>query len=270
MRRRKWNTERAKELRNQGLTYKEITKIINLEEGSSPNSLIPMSVVYCFLNPDKARKRADKQKQLQRSLKQKNVDYKGGCCQICGYKESLGALSFHHIKRKDKSFSIANARQINWELIKKELDKCALLCANCHSEVHDGKHVEPMEAFLNEYLENIRPFLTQSDLAKNDELEGRSKVTPRIRIHNGEAIQEVRRQYKDCQLNEAGTAFCEPKNKKTPTVIDVLKGVNGQTLFEEDGWKNTDQNPVQSHTILQGELWEDISYQNNQHEKILR
>jgi len=66
-------------------------------------------------------------------------DYKGGKCEICGYAKSQRALSFHHIDPKDKSFGISDKGLTrSWESIRKEIDKCALICANCHMEIHDG------------------------------------------------------------------------------------------------------------------------------------
>jgi hypothetical protein len=40
----------------------------------------------------------------------------------------------------NKEFNISSI--LNWDKIKKELEKCVLLCANCHREVHDGLHPE--------------------------------------------------------------------------------------------------------------------------------
>lgn len=66
-------------------------------------------------------------------------EYMGGKCQICGYNKCSRALTFHHINPKEKSFGIsARGFTRSWDKIKKELDKCILLCSNCHMEVHDG------------------------------------------------------------------------------------------------------------------------------------
>ena len=75
----------------------------------------------------------------RRRRKQKAVDYKGGCCQICGYDKYAGALQFHHLEpdHKDFGFSFKGVPR-NWEAQKAELDKCVLLCSNCHCEVHAG------------------------------------------------------------------------------------------------------------------------------------
>ena len=71
--------------------------------------------------------------------KQKAVDYKGGKCEVCGYDKCLSALSFHHRDPATKEFTIgAKGSSIAWPRLQKELDKCALLCHNCHSEVHAG------------------------------------------------------------------------------------------------------------------------------------
>jgi hypothetical protein len=70
--------------------------------------------------------------------KKKCVEYKGGCCVICGYKRCLSALEFHHLNPEEKDFSISKYVNVKFEKIKNELDKCVLLCANCHREVHDG------------------------------------------------------------------------------------------------------------------------------------
>ena len=76
--------------------------------------------------------------QKKQILKQLAVDAMGGRCEICGYNNCLTALEFHHINNLEKEFSISS--KSNWEIIKKELAKCALLCANCHREVHFGLH----------------------------------------------------------------------------------------------------------------------------------
>lgn len=65
------------------------------------------------------------------------VNYKGGKCSKCGYDECMGALEFHHLDPSKKDFGLS-VRGItrSWDKIKKELDKCILVCANCHREIH--------------------------------------------------------------------------------------------------------------------------------------
>ncbi len=68
--------------------------------------------------------------------KKEMINLKGGCCSICGYKKNYSALEFHHIA--DKSFSLDSRRIANSSIKKllEELEKCILLCANCHREHH--------------------------------------------------------------------------------------------------------------------------------------
>jgi len=74
----------------------------------------------------------------QRAFKQKCVDYKGGKCNHCGYSKSIAALEFHHEDPTQKDFTIASSRLTAFsDKIKQELDKCLLLCANCHREEHE-------------------------------------------------------------------------------------------------------------------------------------
>jgi len=83
-------------------------------------------------------------------LKQKCVDYLGGKCERCGYNQCIVALEFDHINPALKKFSISQIVREgtgvisdgtdDWEVIKEELDKCRLLCANCHRERHWEDH----------------------------------------------------------------------------------------------------------------------------------
>jgi len=68
--------------------------------------------------------------------KQKLVNYLGGKCSVCGYDKCLGALHFHHKNEKEKEFGISNYLLCNLKMLKKEADKCILICANCHRELH--------------------------------------------------------------------------------------------------------------------------------------
>ncbi len=73
----------------------------------------------------------------RRKLKVMLVEYKGGKCKICGYKKSPWALDLHHVDSKSKSFGLSvRGLTRSWESLKKEADKCVLICANCHREVH--------------------------------------------------------------------------------------------------------------------------------------
>ncbi len=70
-------------------------------------------------------------------LKKLCVDYKGGHCCRCGYDKCFDALEFHHLDSDTKDFNISEKRtQFLTEEIKLELDKCILLCSNCHREEH--------------------------------------------------------------------------------------------------------------------------------------
>ena len=91
------------------------------------------------------RKYADRREELikavakrRRKLKILAIEYKGGKCQICGYKKFQGALDLHHINGV-KEFGIADKGYTrSWEKIRTELDKCILVCANCHRELEGG------------------------------------------------------------------------------------------------------------------------------------
>ena len=71
-----------------------------------------------------------------RKKKIKAVGYKGGKCKICGYNKCINALEFHHRDPSTKKENWDNMSGWRWERIIKELDKCDLLCANCHREIH--------------------------------------------------------------------------------------------------------------------------------------
>jgi len=86
-------------------------------------------------------------KKRRRKLKEMAVKYKGGKCVFCGYKKTINALEFHHLERGRKDFSLSQRGLTrSWERIKKELDKCLLVCANCHREIHAGKLQLPRES----------------------------------------------------------------------------------------------------------------------------
>ena len=85
-------------------------------------------------------KTCTKSETLERVRKFKSliVEYKGGKCERCGYDKYQGALEFHHVDPTKKDFSMAHLNKYRFDdRIKFELDKCILVCANCHREIHN-------------------------------------------------------------------------------------------------------------------------------------
>jgi hypothetical protein len=87
------------------------------------------------------------------------VEYKGGRCQVCGYDRCIEALEFHHLDPTQKDFGISHKGYTrSWEKVKEEVDKCILLCANCHREFHAGMLQLPQVTVVEKLGEFRKPY----------------------------------------------------------------------------------------------------------------
>lgn len=92
---------------------------------------------------------AQQERGVQRKLE--IIQSMGGKCSRCGYADNLAAFHFHHVDPSQKGFrldlrAISN-RTIDAVLL--EVDKCILLCADCHAETHNP-HLS-MNAILEKF-----------------------------------------------------------------------------------------------------------------------
>lgn len=91
--------------------------------------------------------------------KQRIVYAMGGQCALCGYNKNIQALEMHHINPDEKEFTFSKTQEYhNWEELSKEMQKCVLLCANCHREVHypqDGEEFNLQSSYDEEKSNEI-------------------------------------------------------------------------------------------------------------------
>ena len=89
-------------------------------------------------NKRNREQRTEYRKEQRHKRKGKLIEYKGGICSDCGlvYNKKNGSVfDFHHLR--DKKFGISgNTMEMSLEKLKKEADKCTLLCSNCHRIRH--------------------------------------------------------------------------------------------------------------------------------------
>lgn len=124
-------------LRAEGKTYTEIQK----ELGCS------RSLISYHVNPSVKEKSASRQKRNRFQIREDLKTKAGGKCCKCGYNKCLAALQFHHRNPKDKLFIITDylwgrTKGYNDQDLLEEVDKCDLLCANCHAELHYPDYIE--------------------------------------------------------------------------------------------------------------------------------
>ena len=101
-----------------GISYQRLRNVIQLKTVAPKDS-------YTYV------------KEHRKRIKEELIAYKGGKCEICGYDICIAALDFHHINPEEKDFAISNSNIYkNIEALKQEVDKCMLVCANCHRELH--------------------------------------------------------------------------------------------------------------------------------------
>jgi hypothetical protein len=85
-------------------------------------------------------KNSEKVKTWRRRTKSRIVEAMGGACCICGYNKCTSALALHHLDPSKKDFALSSLRANpkRWQTVVAELEKCILVCHNCHNEIHEG------------------------------------------------------------------------------------------------------------------------------------
>ncbi len=92
-----------------------------------------------FRNKQKKRV-AIRNKLVRKYFKQflKSKKEEAGCA-ICGEREAC-CLAFHHLDPAQKEFELGrnSGQHMKMKTLMDEIDKCVVLCFNCHSKVHAG------------------------------------------------------------------------------------------------------------------------------------
>jgi hypothetical protein len=124
--------------------YKYITK--NKEQYAA------YSLKYYYANKEKCALRAkkwreknkdyikEKQKLEKRKRKLGAIEYLGGKCGKCGESFHPSVYEFHHRDPVNKDRDPSKMMQLSISKLYAELDKCDLLCANCHRLIHNGEN----------------------------------------------------------------------------------------------------------------------------------
>lgn len=154
-------------------------------------------------------------KEWRKNTKLKLITCMGSKCQICSYNKCNDALEFHHLDPLEKDFSLGaiRANPKNWETIKKELEKCILLCANCHREVHSGVSILP------EVYQKFDELLLEKDEYKHLLKQSEKTYCP---VCNKQKINKN----KHCSLSCSSTS----RSKIDWTKIDLIDLIENQKL----------------------------------------
>ena len=73
---------------------------------------------------------------LRTAKKEQAIEYLGGKCWKCDGIFERECYDFHHIVPATKKYDWNKMQRRKWSDIKEELDKCVLLCSNCHRLAH--------------------------------------------------------------------------------------------------------------------------------------
>lgn len=117
---------RSHELKTKNIQYAHRSRLCNLCGETDISKFGERRASLCVRCAGKKRHRRNKLRA---------IEYKGGKCTKCGYKKCPGAMDFHH-PNKDKDPNWMNMKSWKFEKVIPELDKCVLLCRNCHAEEH--------------------------------------------------------------------------------------------------------------------------------------
>jgi len=149
----------------EGLNDTEIGKIFNCHRTTVAKKLKEFKIerekrecvcLVCKKKTSSRRKRCDScnTKIRRYRAKKAGVEYLGGKCNRCGWVGNLAGFDFHHLEGKDYNINAVKMANTKWEEVKKELDKCELLCALCHRIEHSDYDNKTFLEIANQNSEN--------------------------------------------------------------------------------------------------------------------
>ena len=132
-----------------GLHRTTVSKILRANGIDTSKSSLHRECVICGRSDNKHNRICNSCKTKIRRYRTKRaaINYLGGRCFKCGWFGNHAAFEFHHIS-EDKEFNISAVANRSWSVVITELNKCELLCSNCHRIEHSTRHND--EKFLNE------------------------------------------------------------------------------------------------------------------------
>lgn len=159
----------------------------------------------------------------------------GGKCSKCGYNGNISSLEFHHLNPETKSFGI-DLREFSGhtlEDLNKELDKCVLLCANCHRELH---HPE-----LN--MDNVKDFKASNKVASEIDTFSNPRIVGDVCPICGKTFKKV-----------TGKKYCSPECRRKAQGYDAYPTIDEIKEQYEilKSWEKVAQHFGITRTIVNG------------------
>ena len=105
----------------------------------------------------KLKKKKNDQIKFDRKLKERKILYvtqfkRNSKCVVCGENSSC-CLEFHHLRGKNKLFTISSAIcniKVDMKMLRNEIKKCVMICSNCHKKLHSNAlNIEMLPEILN-------------------------------------------------------------------------------------------------------------------------
>ena len=137
---------------------------------------------------------------IRRRNKIRLVEYKGGKCERCGYDKCIDALEFHHLNPDEKDFGLSCGDTRSLEKLKSEVDKCIMVCANCHREIHAEEREKNRIKKEKEKLEKSKLYF---ETKHTDRKQSKKLVEEKLKLDNiksdiniGLTKKEISKKYK--------------------------------------------------------------------------
>jgi uncharacterized coiled-coil DUF342 family protein len=140
------------------------------------------------------------------------IRQRGSKCEKCGYSKNFSALEFHHLRDKKIRLDFRSLSSNKLEKIEEEFEKCLVLCANCHRELHHPQQeIDDIENYKQEILNEI-----------DGNKQYLNKITQKHKSKNtccdcGNEIDKQAKRCKSCYIN------VQLKNAKKPNSFQELK-----------------------------------------------
>lgn len=190
------------------LKWKEIEEIIGVSSETLRKTYkrTKEGKTIAQINPNQYKQ------QRLRGLKRKYevVLSRGGKCEICGYNKNITALEFHHKNPDEKEFQLDMRHFSNnsLEKLQEELDKCILVCANCHREIHNKdlimtdipeliKNAEDKKSFSSEKPGRVCPVCGKRFPSSTGKIYCSEECRDSIRYAGYPTIEEVEERYNE-------------------------------------------------------------------------